>query len=291
MSYAKGLARLQELDRRGKVFVAGAPKSGTTWMQRLLDAHPDVVCSGEGHYVTRIGRRFAELVRSYNRELGIEAEQVYQGAPYYRAIAQEEFDLLLRLTCLTVLGQRHAGEAVIGDKTPRYAESLPQLTRVFPEALIVHVVRDPRDVAVSRLHHAHRAGYPEALTAGSERRRELLDNAISAWVSVVARARVFAERAPDRLVELRYEDLLADAAGRIGPVFRRLGVAADAATCAAAVDAASFRRASGRRPGEEAPESFLRKGVAGDWTTALDPQEAARVADGCRTEMERHGYA
>ena len=27
-------------------FVCGAPKSGTTWFQRLLDAQPEVVCSG-----------------------------------------------------------------------------------------------------------------------------------------------------------------------------------------------------------------------------------------------------
>jgi hypothetical protein len=35
--------------KRTRFFVGGYPKSGTTWLQLLLNAHPEVSCIGEGH--------------------------------------------------------------------------------------------------------------------------------------------------------------------------------------------------------------------------------------------------
>ena len=35
-------------------FIGGAAKSGTTWLQVLLDAHPSVSCTGENHFVTHL---------------------------------------------------------------------------------------------------------------------------------------------------------------------------------------------------------------------------------------------
>jgi hypothetical protein len=66
-------------------FACGAPKSGTTWLQRVLDAHPEISCSGEGHFIDRFSAPLAEVVREYNRHLGVVETQVYEGRPYYRS--------------------------------------------------------------------------------------------------------------------------------------------------------------------------------------------------------------
>ena len=39
---------IAQLARRQLFFVGGAPRSGTTWLQQLLDCHPDICCRGEG---------------------------------------------------------------------------------------------------------------------------------------------------------------------------------------------------------------------------------------------------
>ncbi len=43
-----GPARAESAARR--FFVGGAPKSGTTWVEEILNAHPDVLCTGEGAF-------------------------------------------------------------------------------------------------------------------------------------------------------------------------------------------------------------------------------------------------
>ncbi len=58
-------------------FIAGAPKSGTTWVQRLLDAHPEIVCSGEGHFANKIAPPCKEAPgrcgRGAGRRAGVES--------------------------------------------------------------------------------------------------------------------------------------------------------------------------------------------------------------------------
>src|ERR1700679_327913 len=39
---------LAALARKQLFFVGGAPRSGTTWLQQMLDAHPEICCRGEG---------------------------------------------------------------------------------------------------------------------------------------------------------------------------------------------------------------------------------------------------
>ena len=57
-------------------FVCGAPKSGTTWLQHILDAHPEVTCSGEGHFIQRFSEPMAQVMRDYNAEMTLAARLV-----------------------------------------------------------------------------------------------------------------------------------------------------------------------------------------------------------------------
>ena len=65
------------------LFVCGAPKSGTTWLQRVLDAHPQIQCSGEGHFIERFTVLLAQVMRGYASHMGLVADRVYEGKPYY----------------------------------------------------------------------------------------------------------------------------------------------------------------------------------------------------------------
>ena len=93
-------------------FVCGAPKSGTTWLQRVLDAHPEVICSGEGHFIQRFTIPLATVVREYNDYSRLVADRVYEGTPYYEPVDQQDFDRVARTFIMDRLIFRKPGPGV-----------------------------------------------------------------------------------------------------------------------------------------------------------------------------------
>jgi hypothetical protein len=273
-------------------FVCGAPKSGTTWLQRVLDAHPEVMCSGEGHFVDRFMMPLADLVRDYNRQQAQVAERVYEGRPYYQPVEQALFDRLARVFIVDRLHARGPGPAVrwVGDKTPRYALGLGSLMRIFPDARFVNIIRDPRDAAMSRLFHAGRAGMPDALEPGSARQIEITRVGAQDWTRNVQPIADFMTGNPGHMHSLRYEDLHADPVATMASLFDFLDVSADRTLLDRLARETSFEAQSGRKAGVENPESFLRKGVVGDWRGRLHPMAVAVVEEVCGPLMRANGY-
>jgi hypothetical protein len=263
-------------------FVCGAPKSGTTWLQRILDAHPEVCCSGEGHFVERFTGPLARVLNAYNTQLSMETEQVYEGEPIYGPVSQAELDDLGRAFILRRLISRAApGVQWVGDKTPRYTHQLQPLDRLFPQARFINIVRDPRDVAVSRMGHSRRIGLTEVFTPASAQNKQAIEDAVTGWIEAVRLVDAFAQGHPGRVHELRYWELVERPAETAAELFAFLGVATPRPIIDEVVAATSFEALSGRRPGEEDAGSFLRKGVPGDWREHLDEDALAAIEEAC----------
>src|SRR5215208_2377054 len=105
-------------------FVCGPPKAGTTWVQHILDAHPGISCSGEGHFHTQVVPPFIEMMRAYNRWQHAVDEVVYQGRSGYSPISRAEMVDVIRAHIRWLLTRRGVPPGVIwvGDKTPGYTE-------------------------------------------------------------------------------------------------------------------------------------------------------------------------
>jgi len=272
-------------------FVCGAPKSGTTWLQRVLDAHPEVACSGEGHFI-RLSAALAQGIRDYNGGLDEVARGVYEGRPYYRPVDQAEFDEMVRGFVLRRLTARAGPQTRwVGDKTPTYTRHLGQLNRLFPGAKIFHIVRDPRDAAVSRMFHSVRAGAQEAATVGSEQYRQTLEGAVRMWREAVTAVDAFAASHPGQVCEVRYRDLHDDPIGQIRQLFAFLGAPAPQVLVERVAAETSFKALSGRAPGEEDPGSFFRKAQPGDWRTRLDAESVQFITESCGELMAAKRFA
>ena len=118
-------ASLRPLDDR-IVFVCGCPRSGTTFLAGALGALPGFVDLGEVH-----------PLKAAIPELSALAPEA--AAPRVRRI-------LSVVRRLALVGGRRSIE-----QTPETAFVLPAVARAFPEATVVHVVRDGRDVVASLL--------------------------------------------------------------------------------------------------------------------------------------------
>ncbi len=66
--YLKSHERLARLFDREIVFIAGATRWGTAWVQQCLDAHPEICCKGEGHFTDIRFPMLAKVFDDYNAE-------------------------------------------------------------------------------------------------------------------------------------------------------------------------------------------------------------------------------
>lgn len=118
------------------VVVCGCPRSGTTWLEQLLLAHPRT--SGIDEAETWL---FLSL-RSIWKNAALRAA----GSPAGLASAQRRF-------CDSIFGAHLARsgnrDAVFVEKTPANALHLREIATVYPDAWFVHIIRDGRDVARS----------------------------------------------------------------------------------------------------------------------------------------------
>jgi Sulfotransferase family len=142
-------------------FIVGCPRSGTTLLGRMVDAHPDIAVIHEGRFAPEwFERRRGVTADGYvTPEL---VDRLLGHPPFARvSVGREELERLLGdggpvtyaefVAGIFDLHGRAHGKRLVGDKTPHYVRSLPTIHDLWPGARIVHLIRDGRDVAQSVL--------------------------------------------------------------------------------------------------------------------------------------------
>jgi hypothetical protein len=302
--------RLAVTTNRPQVFfVVGYGKSGTTWLRALLNAHPEVLCKGEGRFFNREWHR--EDLRE--REAKVPPRTLYGALANSQDLTlwmqrsiwgrgEDTEELLAGLTRAATdyfLGRELAksGKRIVGDKTPfGSAEAIKEIGEVYPEAKVIHVIRDGRDVAVSTIHHMwsyvkdeggiYELGPKELERREAYRRNSLVPLAQSLfteerladiaanWRTEVSRA---VEDGPvllgDNYLEVRYEELLERPMEETRRLLEYLGADAGEATVERLIETTSFERGSNRRRGQEDSSSRFRKGIAGDWKNVFTEED------------------
>ena len=164
------------------IFVVGCQRSGTTLLRLILDSHPAISCGPETRFLQGLApvtgsdwhrmrlygftrddwhRRFAELFGGFQQDYA-----------------------------------ERRGKTRWADKTPLYALHLGFIEELFPDALVIHVIRDGPDVVAS---HRDRFGWWSSIKA------------VEKWPRYVRQARAWGSAAgAARYLEVRYEDLVGD---------------------------------------------------------------------------------
>jgi len=184
-------------------FVVGVGRSGTTLLRLMLDAHPGLAIPPETHFVPALierghaGAAAEELVDEILEargwaDFGLEPTRLRE-----RVAELERPDAAAVLRAFFGLYAESRGKPRWGDKTPIYVTQMRTIAGTLDEARFVHLIRDGRDVALSRRRRGMGAGKPMADTAERWKRR-------------IEGARRQARRLRGRYLELRYEDLVAD---------------------------------------------------------------------------------
>lgn len=212
------------------VFIVGCPRSGTTWLQRLLASHPDVRTGQETHLFNNY---VGPPLRSFRRHLELADQHGpssrYVGLPGY--LTNEEFQAVVQEFLYGLLGPilRQLGDGgLYVEKSPSHALWLREIHGLLPEARFVEIVRDPREVVASLL-HAHRT-WGRWWAPGTVRRAAVM------WAQHVrAVDEASAELGEEQIHRLRYEDLRRDGVAELSRIARFLSLPWSAPAIAEAV--------------------------------------------------------
>ena len=112
--YEAQVSLIEAVLERQLFFVAGLGKSGTTWLELILNAHPDVCCHGEGHFADRLLPDLNGAINRYNGYLkhnNALFEEIRDSLTAFRAGGSQSDDLtLIEITCdaaVAARGQTH----------------------------------------------------------------------------------------------------------------------------------------------------------------------------------------
>jgi hypothetical protein len=302
---ARNAARLPEPSGESTpiFFVVGFQKSGTTWLMKMLNSHPQILCQGEGRPFGRNWRQEHLKKRrgSYPPTSLYHAMLSAEDLRYWieRSVWSKGEDTEEHLANLTGLAIEYflsrsllkSGKKLVGDKTVLLGtEIIREVKAICPRAKVIHIIRDGRDVAISATHHgwnkAEDQGGTHRITPAQLAKREAYrkdpqalmqtDGGIFPDGEIKKSAARWSARVSQTMkdgpallganyAEVKYEDLLKNPKEELGRLLEFLGADASEEVVSECVSAASFERLSGgRKRGQEA-SSFYRKGIAGDW--------------------------
>ena len=183
-------------------FVVGVPRSGTTLLRLMLDAHPQLTIPPETHFLPELLRtckaggatreRVMEVITATKRwpDFQLEPSRLLRRLPADRPVKGRE-----AARAFYAAYAESVGKPRWGDKTPVYRKNMLSIQKALPEARFIHIIRDGRDVALSVL----------GLLFGPDS----VDEAARRWKRKVLRAREQASRLR-HYREVRYEDLVID---------------------------------------------------------------------------------
>lgn len=264
-------------------------KSGTNWLCNLLNHHRQISCVGEFHW-ERVIEPFVKGIETMIR--GGQTDD-------FRDEAIKHLQTFIRET---IVSANRDDVIWCGDRTPGKID--PDF---FPPARYFHIIRDGRDVLVSRAFHLLRR--PETTTLFEQDEllaknleafqqdpnyfqsqpakllvsEELVRQTASVWARVVRHNQQIAATRPDvRVFELRYEKLHADTENIRSRCYEFLELDPN--------NASSLSRLTQPGFAKEQPDKFFRKGAVGDWTNYFSDEIAAWFDEASGGLLDELGY-
>lgn len=285
------------------IWLFGSPRSGSTWLRRMAAEHPSIAIMEE----PTIGYHLSPFLCN---EPGYDAEdldldtftmrRVMRDQPQ-RFFAEKYADVwvpgLRRLLNERLAAHMErevegssAGDGLLLVKEPNGSQSADVIMRAQPEARLLFLLRDGRDVVDSELasfavggwqarYFAHMRGVTEA------ERLEFVVNSAYQWLwrtEVVEEA--FAAHGGPKLT-LRYEDMLREPERQLADFFDWLGVPLEGPEVAAIAERHAFERLPSH--GADQQDRFARPGA---WRESLRPDEQAAVERILGPKLEQLGY-
>lgn len=264
------------------IFVVGAPRSGTTLARSLLCSVRQVYLLPDEFQIlaTFVGMARAGLPTAKRLQFLAGTAFAYNLQQRNLWPSREAFERILgaagaaesfRRLVVEVAALEGRAEDVEywGDKTPGNLHHLHLIYELWPDARIVNVVRDPRDVVLSM-----RAAWGRSVELGAIEWRQSIARVQDAVVDLPAL----------NMLTTRYENLTRNPLEELSRIVTWLGIETDM----------SEVPVNDLRTGERWGRSVSRRGVASDvsrWRTHVSPAAVSLIEEICYAQMVAVGYS
>lgn len=238
------------------IFIVGVGRSGTSLLQSILDAHSHVSFIPENGFLRD---QFLKISFRYNKEKAI-------GAEIKQSYAQKFDDTSF-----------NTNVSYFGDKDPRLLDHLLDIDNFFPRSVVVHIVRDPRDVVLSRSRAKWSSKWPWLIHAFLFEIQLRLANVNSVRTKQIS------------YVEISYEGLITDARQELKGILELLDLKFEDSMYSFHTDAKKFIRVD-----EAQWKSKLNQPLDNTnkdkWRTDLSRRQVSIIELICTRSMKKYGY-
>ena len=250
------------------LFLIGAPRSGTTILTRLLNAHSEILLTNE----TAVFLQLNDIIRK--SDVGVRSGILF-GKTYHRLWASHLRNHAKQLieTFYEDISKKENKTTIRywGEKHPHLSVCLPFVSELYPEATYVYAVRDPRDVACSI---AEMNGVP-------------VRKAVDSWQRFADTYENFVQSLPTENIKVvKYEHLVSDYASVLSDLLNALGLSMDDAS-RRYLD--RNKNKDSHRPSMLRTFDFSKKSV-GRWSRDISREDHDYVRSKCSNFLGKYGY-
>lgn len=288
-------------------FVISAPRSGSTWLTTALNHHRDIFATEH--------RLFGDFCEVWKNNNGTTMPRITFDK-YARAFSQHYFHDAMDLDkpgfvnaleksfihFIVGFAVRRTGKSIVVDKVTPYPGTsevvLEKIRSTLPEAKIIQLVRDGRDVLTSGTYDwilkdaigtARHQFVVEKTLAKLDRFFD--DAVIEKWAKNWKETLLPFDEQPADL-RVTYEGMKQDLAASLQNVFQVIGAVDDGERADAAAQATRFEKMTGRDAGDsQSPTAKARKGIAGDWKRHFTIRDGRIFDQIAGQQLLQYGYA
>ena len=304
------VAEIKQFFPREKFFIFGHARSGTTLLMRLVRLHPEVHCNYQAHFFTRYPL-LKSLVNTPDAEewLARKSNRWNQGRDLSPLVLRAAADVILERDAA------REGKMIVGDKSPSstiHGQAVRDMHAVYPDAKLVYIVRDGRDVLISE-RFRNFVEESKFLTAEDKRIIEdlrkdhtqftngtrsiftetFIRRVAKGWVTNLQETEDEARRLfGDDYFGMRYEDLLSTPFDEMTKLWKFLGVKKVSKGLAKEIKAemASNPDEEWQAKRSEGIASFLPKGQAGNWSRLFTARDKVVFKEAAGEMLVKWGY-
>ena len=281
------------------MFIVGCPRSGTTLLRRMVDAHPLIAVTKESQWFDKswIAKWF-EQRRGLTPDGKVSSELValmLEHPKFHRLkISRQRFVDLGRdgasvhfSSLVTGIFDHYGqvkGKTLVGNKDPAYVRKLNLLHSLWPQARFVHLIRDGRDVYLSVMDWRDKGPIAKRKFVTSS------DDPVSTvalwWELNVSRGRQSGKLlGPKLYYEIRYESLVVRPRVECAALCDFLGLPFDEAV----LHSHERQPRPSSDPGLDHPWMPISPGLR-DWRTQMPPEDVERFEAAAGGLLDELGY-